>query len=591
MKKKIKLIWQLYPSYLVVVFISLLIVSIYTSNYIQQFFLNNMEKDLMIRSQLIKYQIMQYMNPLDTERIDQFCKIVGASAETRITVILPDGIVIGDSKEDPAKMENHKNRPEILTALEGKSGSSTRKSSTLRMQMMYVSLPLFLDNRVVSVVRVSIPITSIISTIEVVQSRVMLVGFFIAVLASVISLFMSRRISRPIEEMRKGAMKFAQGELSHRLHEPSILELANLASVMNRTAFELEDRIATVKNQRNEYEAVLSSMTEGVVGVDRDQRIITINKAALSMLDADLATMPRGSIYEVSRNSHLNKLIETAIETGERRQEDVSFFQNGNERILNIKCTVLKNPEDVNIGVLIVLNDVTQLRRLENMRRDFAANVSHEIKTPLTAIKGFVETLRFGGLESAEDSERFLTIIDKHVDRLTAIIDDLMHLSRIERKDEIQQIDRKTHKIEDLIQSSIQHCRGIANERNINITYTCAQDLTAQIDRTMMEQAVVNLLENAIKYSEKESDVEMEAELAGDKILIHIQDHGIGIEEKHHARLFERFYRVDKARSRKLGGTGLGLAIVKHIVLSHGGDVSVQSKPGQGSRFTISIPA
>lgn len=591
MKKKIRLIWQLYPSYLVVVFISLLIVSIYTSNYIQQFFLNNMEKDLMIRSQLIKHQIMQYMNPLDPERIDQFCKIAGASAETRITVILPDGIVIGDSKEDPAKMENHKNRPEVLTALEGKSGSSTRKSSTLRIQMMYVSLPLFLDNRVVSVVRVSIPITSIINTIEVVQSRIMLVGFFIAVLASVISLFMSRRISRPIEEMRKGAMKFAQGELSHRLHEPSISELANLASVMNRTAFELEDRIATIKNQRNEYEAVLSSMTEGVVGIDRDQRIITINKAALSMLDADPATTPRGSIYEVSRNSHLNKLIETAIETGERKQEDVSFFQNGNERILNIKCTVLKNPEDINIGVLIVLNDVTQLRRLENMRRDFAANVSHEIKTPLTAIKGFVETLRFGGTENAEDAERFLSIIDKHVDRLTAIIDDLMHLSRIERKDEIQQINRKIHKMEDLIQSSIQHCQGIAQERNINITYICAQDLTAQIDRTLMEQAVVNMLDNAIKYSEKESDVEIAAELAGDKVHIHIQDHGIGIEEKHHARLFERFYRVDKARSRKLGGTGLGLAIVKHIVLAHGGDVSVQSKPGQGSRFTISIPA
>ncbi|MBA4369272.1 MAG: PAS domain-containing sensor histidine kinase [Desulfobacterium sp.] len=572
-----------------VVFISLLIVSIYTSNYIQQFFLNNMEKDLMIRSQLIKHQILQYLNPLDQDRMDQFCKRVGASAETRITVILPDGMVIGDSEEDPAKMENHKNRPEILTALEGKSGSSTRKSSTLRIKMMYVALPLFVDNRIVSVVRVSIPITSIISTIEVVQSRVMLVGFFIAVLASVISLFMSRRISRPIEEMRKGAMKFAQGELSHRLHEPSIFELANLASVMNRTAFELEDRIATVKNQRNEYEAVLSSMTEGVVGVDRDQRIITINKAALAMLDADPATTPRGSIYEVSRNSHLNKLIVTAIETGERRQEDVSFFQNGNERILNIKCTVLKNPEDVNIGVLIVLNDVTQLRHLENIRRDFAANVSHEIKTPLTAIKGFVETLRFGGTENAEDSERFLMIIDKHVDRLTAIIDDLMHLSRIERKDESRQINCKIHKMEDLLQSSILHCQSLARERNITVTLTCDPNLTAPIDRTLMEQAMVNLLDNAIKYSEKGSDVIIDTELVKDKIHIHFQDHGIGIEEKHHARLFERFYRVDKARSRKLGGTGLGLAIVKHIVLAHGGDVSVQSKPGQGSRFTISI--
>jgi two-component system, OmpR family, phosphate regulon sensor histidine kinase PhoR len=591
MKKKIRLIWQLYPSYLAVVFISLLIVSIYTSNYIQQFFLHNMEKDLMIRSQLIKYQILQYLNPLDPERIDQFCKRVWASAETRITVISPDGTVIGDSEEDPVKMENHKNRPEILTALEGKPGSSTRKSSTLRIQMMYVALPLFVDHNIVSVVRVSIPITSIISTIEVVQSHVMLVGFFIAALASVISLFMSRRISRPIEEMRKGAMKFAQGQLSHRLHEPSILELANLASVMNRTAFELEERIATVKNQRNEYEAVLSSMTEGVVGVDHDQRIITINKAALAMLDADPAITSKGSIHEVSRNSRLNKLIETAIETGERRQEDVSFFQNGNERILNIKCTVLKNPEDVNIGVLIVLNDVTQLRRLENMRRDFAANVSHEIKTPLTAIKGFVETLRFGGAENTEDAERFLAIIDKHVDRLTAIIDDLMNLSRIERKDEIRQIDRKIHKIEDLLQSSIQHCQSLAGERNIKISYTSDPALTAQVDRTLMEQAMVNLLENAIKYSEKESEVAIDAERAGDKIHIHIQDHGIGIEEKHHARLFERFYRVDKARSRKLGGTGLGLAIVKHIVLAHGGDVSVQSKPGQGSQFTISIPA
>jgi two-component system phosphate regulon sensor histidine kinase PhoR len=332
-------------------------------------------------------------------------------------------------------------------------------------------------------------------------------------------------------------------------------------------------------------------MTEGVVGVDRDQRIITINKAALSMLDADPDITPRGSIYEVSRNSQLNTLIETSIETGERKQEDVSFFQNGNERILNIKCTVLKNPEDVNIGVLIVLNDVTQLRRLENMRRDFAANVSHEIKTPLTAIKGFVETLRFGGAENAEDAERFLAIIDKHVDRLTAIIDDLMHLSRIEQKDEVRQINRKIHKIEELLQSSIQHCQSIAGDRNINITYTCDQALTAQVDRTLMEQAMVNLLDNAIKYSEKESDVKIDVESAGDKIYIHIQDHGIGIEEKHHARLFERFYRVDKARSRKLGGTGLGLAIVKHIVMAHGGDISVQSKPGQGSRFTISIPA
>ena len=591
MKKKIRLIWQLYPSYLVIIFVSLLIVSIYISSYVEQFFVNNTEKELLTNGQLIKHQITQYLSPPDRDRIDQFCKTAGTSAEIRITVILPDGKVIGDSEEDPEKMNNHKNRPEILTALDGKVGSAIRASETLRIKMMYVALPIFIEDRLNAVTRVSIPLTAITKTIGVVQSRVMLVGLFIAILASVISLFMSRRISRPIEEMKKGAVKFAQGELSHRLHEPSISELANLAAVMNQTAFQLEDRIATVKNQKNEFEAVLSSMTEGVVGVDRDQKIITINRAALMMLGAGPVIAVRKSIHEVSRNATLHKLIEDTIESGEHKQEDVSFFQNDNEKVLNIKCTALKNSVEKNIGVLIVLNDVTQLRRLENMRRDFAANVSHEIKTPLTAIKGFVETLRFGGADNPEDADRFLTIIDKHVDRLTAIIDDLMQLSRIEQKDEISQIDRSSHKIVDLIQSSIQHCSGIARDRNIDVTYTCDKDLTAPVDRTLMEQAAVNLLDNAIKYSEENSEVSIHAELIGDRIHIHFQDHGIGIEEKHHARLFERFYRADKARSRKLGGTGLGLAIVKHIALAHGGDVAVQSKSGQGSRFTISIPA
>ncbi|MFH2066745.1 MAG: ATP-binding protein [Pseudomonadota bacterium] len=591
MKKNIRLIWQLYPSYLVIIFVSLLIVSFYISGYVEQFFVNNTEKELLTHGKLIQHQILQYLSPLDKDRIDRFCKKIAASTEIRVTTVLPDGMVIGDSEEDPAKMNNHKNRPEILSALDGKAGFSIRESETLRIKMMYVAFPLFVDDRLVSVLRVSIPLTSITSTIGIVQSRVMLVGLFIAVLASVVSLFMSRRISRPIEEMKKGAVKFAKGELSHRLHEPFISELADLAAVMNQTAFQLEDRIATVKNQKNEFEAVLSSMTEGVVGVDRDQKIITMNRTAMAMLGADPAMAAKRSIHEVSRNANLNKLLEDTIQSGEHRQEDVSFFQNGDEKILNVKCTALKNAVEKNIGVLIVLNDVTQLRRLENMRRDFAANVSHEIKTPLTAIKGFVETLRFGGADNPEDLDRFLTIIDKHVDRLTAIIDDLMQLSRIERKDEIQQVDRQVHPVEDLIQSSIQHCSSMARERKIAVHYTCDPDLAAPFDRTLMEQAAVNILDNAIKYSEENSAVTIHAERKGDRVHIHFQDHGIGIEEKHHARLFERFYRADKARSRKLGGTGLGLAIVKHIAIAHGGEVSVQSKPGQGSRFTISIPA
>ena len=242
------------------------------------------------------------------------------------------------------------------------------------------------------------------------------------------------------------------------------------------------------------------------------------------------------------------------------------------------------------IGALIVLNDVTRLRRLENIRRDFVANVSHEIKTPVTAIKGFVETLHDGSIRNSRDAERFLGIIGKHVDRLNAIIEDLLSLSRIEQDVEREEIVLEEGSIRDVLLTAIQVCEVKAASKNIRVALSCKEDLKARINPPLLEQAVVNLLDNAIKYSDSESTIRVQARKTNDQIILSVHDEGCGIGKEHSHRLFERFYRVDKARSRQLGGTGLGLAIVKHITQAHGGHVSVESTPGKGSTFSLHLP-
>lgn len=242
------------------------------------------------------------------------------------------------------------------------------------------------------------------------------------------------------------------------------------------------------------------------------------------------------------------------------------------------------------IGTLVIINDVTQLRRLENIRKDFVANVSHEIKTPLTAIKGFVETLHQGNVESSDETDRFLGIVNKHVNRLVSVIEDLLLLSRIEQEDESNAIQLEIGNIKDVFQSAFQICRSKSEEKNIDVRFDSDQSMTAHFNPNLIEQAVVNLLDNAIKYSDPDSIIDVKAIQDDSEIIISVKDQGSGIAQKHLPRLFERFYRVDKARSRKLGGTGLGLAIVKHIAQAHGGHVAVESQLGKGSTFYIYLP-
>jgi two-component system phosphate regulon sensor histidine kinase PhoR len=486
-------------------------------------------------------------------------------------------------------MDNHAERPEIAQALSGERGSAIRRSSTLLQRMMYVAIPIIENGQTVAIVRTALPVTAIDEELTAIRIRIALGGLLIALIAAAISLIISRQYSRPVEQLKAGANRFAQGELDHRLQLPEAEELAALAQAMNQMAEQLNNRINTIESQRQELATVLSSMQEGLVAVDNDEKIISLNPAAARWLEVDPAQVQGQSIQEAIRYSALQKFVSQALDHPEPLEDDITVFDK-NERVLNVKSSPLLGGNGTRIGTLVVFNDVTQLRRLENMRRDFVANVSHEIKTPLTAIKGFVETLHQGGVESPEETQRFLGIVVKHVDRLSAIIGDLLALSRIEQEDERPTIPLEKRNLLDVFRVAMQICRAKAEEKKIALNLKCADDLRAKFDPALLEQAVVNLLDNAIKYSDSGGSVDIEALADQGQVVITVRDQGIGIAQKHLPRIFERFYRVDKARSRTLGGTGLGLAIVKHIAQFHGGQVTVESQLGEGSRFSIHLP-
>ncbi len=590
MRKKKQLLWQLYPSYLVIIVISLAAVSWYACGSLRGFFLSMAAEDLGARAHLIERPLLDLIREGNNgDAVSRFVKESGARSRTRITVILPSGKVVGDSEKDFREMENHALRPEVVKALKGTPYSYTRFSDTIGMNMMYMAIPLMEGGEIEGVVRASVSVSSIDENIRNIQFNIAFAGILIILLAAGIGLFISRRIIQPIQAMQQGAQRFAEGDLTHKLHIPDSEEMASLAGTMNRMAKLLHERINTVENQRNELDAVLSSMVEGVVAVDENERIININKAGAALIKGDRNKLKGKSVPEVVRNVEFQRFNREALAKEGPHSADIVLYH-FDERILHVRSTPLRYDTQGKKGILMILNDVTQLRRLENMRSDFAANVSHEIKTPLTSIKGFVETLRHQAMDNPEEARRFLSIIDKNVTRLNAIIENLLSLSRIEKEDERREIILEKSVLRGTLNAAVQACAHRIEEKMIRVDLECDSAIKARIDNTLLEQAVVNLIDNAVHFSDEGGTIQISAKLTNEGVRIDVRDHGAGIAKEHIPRLFERFYRVDKSRSRKEGGTGLGLAIVKHIIQAHDGKVTVGSKLGGGSTFSIHLP-
>jgi two-component system phosphate regulon sensor histidine kinase PhoR len=589
--KKQKLIWQIFPLFLIIIIISLSLEAWYFNRHSRQFFLENTEKELMVRARLIEFKITEILSgkPVQNQKLNDLCRDLGESIQTRVTVVAPSGEVMADSLARTATMENHKNRPEIQTALTGEKGVSIRYSRTLDQNMMYFALPVEGNTGIAAVIRTAIPLTAIEKNIRSTRNKVF--GFLIltVIAAAGVSWYVTRKIIQPLEAIKKGAQAFARGDLSNRLAVPDTEELSALARSMNQMAENLTNRIQEALNRQRELEAVHASMQEGVIAIDNQEKIITINDAAARIFNFPAIEMKNKNVLEVARNYELQSFIRTALSTHEPVEDDILIHQD-KDHILNIHSSALWDSQDHRMGTLIIFHDITRIRRLEKMHKDFAANVSHELKTPLTTLKGFIETLQEMPDSSSEDRSGFLKILEKNVNRMIELINDLLSLSRLERL-EGTGVRFADNQLFILIQGAVAACGPLAEKKQIQIQITCPQDLTVRVDPVLMEQAIVNLVENAVKYSLKNSQVDICARSTSKDIQIDVRDAGPGIAKEHLPKIFNRFYRVDKGRSRQEGGTGLGLAIVKHIIQYHNGQITVSSVKGKGTVFHIRLPS
>jgi len=422
-------------------------------------------------------------------------------------------------------------------------------------------------------------------------AELVLVFLFASAVFALFNYLAIRQVSGPLGSITRQALSAAENDTSELILVSGCEEMIGLAQALNRMITSKEARMLEAMNQRNELETVVSSMVEGVIAFDRDANILYMNDAAACQLDVSRFEAQGGNILEVVRNIDLLRFIQKTLEMTEPVEGTVVLNRGrDDERILQMHGAQLGGNDKKQLGALVVCNDVTRLLRLENLRRDFVANVSHELKTPITAIKGYVETLLQDDEEIPPHSREFLAIVLKQANRLQAIVEDLLTLSRIEQESRREEIRLSPGLLKEVLAEAIESCATRAAEKTIAIGLDCPDDLTARINPPLLEQAVSNLLDNAIKYSRTGSAVHVTAANTAEAISITVADTGPGIPEQHLPRLFERFYVIDKARSRKMGGTGLGLAIVKHIVQSHGGQITAASKIGQGSTFTITLP-
>lgn len=588
-----RLVWQLYPIQLLLLFAALFSVTWYGISAIHSCYLREMAAGLESRAHLVTIPVLAFIGDNDLVGLEAFCREAGKKSATRLTVITPDGKVLADSDEDPTLMENHNDRPEVIAALGGKVLPAMRFSQTLQENLLYVAIPLQdQGNKKIGTLRAAISVTTMNQTLTAIYKKMIGGGIVVALLTAFVAWFIARRISQPLEQMKLGAERFSMGDFTKRIQENGTEEVASLARALNDMATQLDGRIQTIVQQHSQLQAVFTSMVEGVITVDTEERILDVNRSGAQLLNVDPEKIRGKSILLAMRNTHLQNFVKNALACAQPMEGEFSsrMGTDGKEKYFYANGVRLQDSQGRITGALIVINDVTNLRRLESIRRDFVANVSHELKTPITSIEGFAETLLDGALEEPGDARRFVEIIGKQASRLHAIVEDLLALSRVEQEAKREEIILQELPIAEILKSAIQTCSPRAEKEEMGISLSCATTITARINPALFEQAVVNLLDNAVKYSGKGSSIKVEAETSADEVLIRVCDNGVGIAAKDISRIFERFYRVDKARSAKLGGTGLGLSIVKHIVAAHHGHVAVESGLGKGSIFTIHLP-
>ncbi len=591
-----RLIWKVMPGYLGVIVLCTALVAWLAGQSVRSFHRTETARELHNKLNLILPQVKPLLITKQLPEIQKLCNELGPASSTRITVISNAGLVLGDSEQDPAKMDNHADRPEILDARTNGIGRSARFSETVDTEMLYEARSIIHDKQVIGFVRIAVSLDTVKQTLSSVRTRILAGGLVMAVIGVTLMLVVfARQIALPLHQLQEGAQRFASGDFNHTLPVPDSEEVGTLAEALNTMAQQLAEKIQLITQHSQEQQAILASMIEGVIAVDGQQRIITLNDAAAQLLNIQHQQTTGRDIAAVIRNADLQQFLTRALASTEPIEDTIIYHGGEHERAFQVQGTVLHNGYEAN-GAVVVLHEITRLRHLEAVRRQFVANVSHELKTPISAIKAAAETL-IGSDRTptdSENSERFLKIITRQADRLNAIVEDLLMIARIEQDQEQGQIELSSAPLGPVLASAVETCQLKATEKDTSVSVHTQTDLYAHINAPLLEQAVINLVDNAIKYSPPNTTVTVTAESNSTETVITVQDQGPGIAREHLQRIFERFYRTDQGRSRAMGGTGLGLAIVKHIAQAHRGRVSVDSTTNpaknHGCIFRIHLP-
>jgi len=566
---------KVFSGYLLVIILISLSILLFTFYVIKPYFTNKVKDDLEHQAVLLA-EYFELQGGKSPKEFNYLVKGLGTKLDTRITVIDLEGIVTADSEEDPSLMESHKNRPEVKAAMEGRTGTDVRFSHTVKEDMLYVAVPLKRSGNTVGIVRVSVFLKDINSLLGKLRMSIYGVSIAVILLSLVIAFAFSKTLSNPIRELAEGSGKIAEGEFGTRVSIRSKDELKNLGDSFNAMAEQIQSLFNEQKVQNEELASIISSIQEGILVVNNKGMITLCNEGAEHAFgDIPLA----GRLYkEAIEDQPVRKFIGETIQGQKTSSQEIEF--NGRYFL----CSTASVPAKKEI--ILLLHDITGTKDIEKLKKDFIANVSHELRTPLTAIKGYIETLMG---ETEEKNIHYVEIIKRHTDRLVNIVHDLLVLSSLEEKG--FELDCRDISFQKLIDEVADMFARKCAAKGLTLNIDCEPGLPdIHADPFKIEQAMVNLVENAVRYTEKGEVIISARKTEKDMIRIEVRDTGIGIPQKHQDRIFERFFVVDKSRSREMGGTGLGLSIVKHIVQLHGGVLGVESLPGKGTVFRILLP-
>jgi len=579
-----KLRWRIALPYVALILVATLGLTVYISDQVRQVRLADLEAQLLADARLLADGAAPLLQEkADPQVLDGLARRWAAALEARVTVIGADGVVLGESHEDRTQMDNHLLRPEVRQALKAGQGSSVRPSATLGYEMMYVAVPIRNGpGQVLGIMRVALPVAEIEANVNRLRRSIVLAGLATALAATLLAVFLAGRMTEPLRQLTAVAGRLAAGDLNARLFSSRRDEVGQLTAAFNHMADRLREQMTSLAEERGRLTTVLDHMADGVLITDREGQVQLINAAAARLLNTDEQRALGRSFAQVAPHYPLIELWKRCREQGGEQTDTVEISRHG----LFLQAIVTPFAEAEAQGYLIILQDLTRIRRLETVRRDFISNISHELRTPLAGLKALVDTLRGGAIKNPPAARRFLKRMDAEVDALTQMVEELLELSRIESGQAPLRLTPTP--VAEVVIPPVDRLRPQAERAGLELTISLPPDLPpvlADVERA--RQVLTNLVHNAIKFTPSGGRVTVAAQTAAEGMLFSVQDTGVGIAAEDLPRIFERFYKADRARSG--GGTGLGLAIARHIVQGHGGRIWAESVAGQGSTFYFTL--